>query len=73
MKSDNSVKKCVLIYVLFVVSQGSDLTMLQKMNQHHSGNKTYVASKHERDTDFGIHHFAGVVYYDSKGTKAKSN
>lgn len=47
--------------------------MLQKMNQHHGGNKIYIASQHEQDTDFGIHHFAGVVYYDSKGTKAKSN
>ncbi len=46
------------------------------MNQQHSGNKTYIASKSEHDPDFGIKHFAGVVYYDSKGTKAdhiKSN
>lgn len=42
--------------------------MLQKMNQHHSEDKTYVTSKSERDTEFGIHHFAGVVYYDIEGT-----
>ena len=48
--------------------QGSDLTMLNKMNQQHKGNKTYVATKSEHDTNFGIQHFAGVVYYESKGT-----
>lgn len=51
--------------------QGSDSSMLQKMNQHHTGNRNYVASKREGDTDFGIRHFAGEVFYDSRGTKAK--
>lgn len=41
------------------------------MNQQHSGNKSYIASKSEHHTDFGIRHFAGVVHYDSKGTTAK--
>lgn len=44
--------------------------MLNKMNQQHSGNKAYIASKSEYDTEFGIRHFAGVVDYDSNGTKA---
>lgn len=47
--------------------------MLNKMNKQHKKNKSYIASRSEHDTYFGIHHFAGVVYYDSKGTKAKSN
>lgn len=51
--------------------QGSDFSMLQKMNQHHAANRNYVASKREGDTDFGIHHFAGAVFYDSRGTTAK--
>lgn len=40
------------------------------MNQHHAGNRNYVASSREGDTDFGIHHFAGVVHYESRGTNA---
>lgn len=52
---------------LFVARQGSDLSMLQKMNQHHTGNRNYVASRREGDADFGIRHFAGVVYYESRG------
>lgn len=47
--------------------------MLLKMNQHHAGNRNYVASKREGDTDFGIRHFAGEVFYDSRGAKAKIN
>lgn len=53
------------------MSKGSDSTLLQKMNQHHSRNKLYIASKHKQETVFGVKHFAGVVYYDSKGTKTK--
>ncbi|XP_039999659.1 unconventional myosin-VIIa-like, partial [Xiphias gladius] len=52
--------------------KGTDFTMLNKMNQQHSGNKTYIASKSEYDTNFGIQHFAGVVYYDSKGFLEKN-
>lgn len=53
--------------------QGSDSSMLLKMNQHHAGNRNYVASKREADTDFGIRHFAGEVFYDSRGAEAKIN
>ncbi|AWP04504.1 putative unconventional myosin-VIIa-like [Scophthalmus maximus] len=52
--------------------KGSDVTMLNKMNQQHSGNKTYIASKTEYDTHFGIKHFAGVVSYDSQGFLEKN-
>ncbi|XP_019733516.1 unconventional myosin-VIIa-like isoform X1 [Hippocampus comes] len=52
--------------------KGSDLTMLSKMNERHRGDKTFIPSKREHDTDFGIHHFAGVVYYDSKGFLEKN-
>ncbi|XP_073347990.1 unconventional myosin-VIIa-like [Pagrus major] len=52
--------------------KGSDATMLNKMNKQHKKNKIFVASKSEYDTYFGIHHFAGVVYYDSKGFLEKN-
>uniref|UniRef100_A0A3Q3IR37 Myosin VIIBb n=1 Tax=Monopterus albus TaxID=43700 RepID=A0A3Q3IR37_MONAL len=52
--------------------KGSDVTLLNKMNQQHSGNKNYLASRSEHDTDFGICHFAGVVYYNSKGFLEKN-
>lgn len=53
----------------FGVWQGTDLTMLRKMNEQHKENKVYIGSKSERDTDFGIQHYAGVVNYDSTGTQ----
>ncbi|KAF7652777.1 hypothetical protein LDENG_00092430 [Lucifuga dentata] len=52
--------------------KGSDDTMLKKMNQEHCGNNTYIPSKSEHDTDFGIRHFAGLVFYDSKGFLEKN-
>ncbi|KAM8850065.1 unconventional myosin-VIIa-like [Spinachia spinachia] len=70
-----AVKPCNLLALIDEEShfpQGSDLTMLNKMNQQHKGNKTYIASRSEHDTDFGICHFAGVVHYDSKGFLEKN-
>uniref|UniRef100_A0A3Q3N3P0 Unconventional myosin-VIIa-like n=1 Tax=Mastacembelus armatus TaxID=205130 RepID=A0A3Q3N3P0_9TELE len=52
--------------------KGSDLTLLNKLNQQHSGNKNYLNSISDRDTEFGIRHFAGLVYYDSKGFLEKN-
>lgn len=53
---------------LFLVHfQGTDTTMLQKMNQVHGKGKIYLPPKNNYETHFGIQHFAGVVYYDSKG------
>ncbi|KAL6104146.1 uncharacterized protein ACO6RY_13928 [Pungitius sinensis] len=70
-----AVKPCNLLALIDEEShfpKGSDLTMLNKMNQQHRGNKTYIASKSEHDTDFGICHFAGEVHYDSKGFLEKN-
>ncbi|KAF3858547.1 hypothetical protein F7725_011748 [Dissostichus mawsoni] len=60
------------VKVLFGVPQGSDATMLNKMNQQHRRNKNYVSSRSEYDTDFGVRHYAGIVYYDSKGFLEKN-
>lgn len=42
--------------------------MLQKVNQHHGKGDIYIPPKNNHETNFGIMHFAGVVYYDSKGS-----
>ncbi|XP_075057947.1 unconventional myosin-VIIb [Mixophyes fleayi] len=47
--------------------QGTDATMLTKMNSNHRKNNIYIASKSVHDTKFGINHFAGVVYYETEG------
>eukprot|EP00064_Thunnus_orientalis_P004684 superscaffoldBa00000434_g4696 len=68
-------KPCNLLALIDEESQfpkGTDSTLLSKMNQQHSGNKTYIASKSEHETDFGIQHFAGVVHYDSTGFLEKN-
>lgn len=50
------------------LSQGTDLTMLSKMNKVHSSSDIYIAPKSDHDIYFGIKHFAGPVYYDPIGT-----
>ena len=47
--------------------QGTDQTMLNKLHQTHENNKNYLRPKADINRVFGINHFAGVVFYDSKG------
>lgn len=41
--------------------------MLVKINSLHGKSKVYIPPKSVHDTKFGINHFAGVVFYESKG------
>ncbi|XP_071343259.1 unconventional myosin-VIIa isoform X2 [Trachinotus anak] len=52
--------------------KGTDTTLLQKMNQVHGKGEVYIPPKNNYETQFGIQHFAGVVYYDSKGFLEKN-
>ncbi|KAG9343474.1 hypothetical protein JZ751_013640, partial [Albula glossodonta] len=47
--------------------KGTDVTMLNKMNQVHGKSNMFLPSRNNHDMQFGIQHFAGVVYYDSDG------
>ncbi|XP_029471551.1 unconventional myosin-VIIb isoform X2 [Rhinatrema bivittatum] len=52
--------------------QGTDATMLNKLNKHHSKSSIYILPRSVHDTKFGINHFAGVVYYESQGFLEKN-
>lgn len=52
---------------LFQRMQGTDATMLNKLNSQHKLNTNYIPPKNNYDTQFGINHFAGIVYYETKG------
>ncbi|KAM9849184.1 unconventional myosin-VIIb [Aulostomus maculatus] len=52
--------------------KGTDATMLQKMNQVHGKGNIYIPPKNNYETQFGILHFAGEVYYDSRGFLEKN-
>ncbi|KAJ0065199.1 hypothetical protein NL108_006548 [Boleophthalmus pectinirostris] len=52
--------------------KGTDTTMLQKMNQVHGKGGVYLPPKNNYETQFGVKHFAGEVYYDSKGFLEKN-
>ncbi|KAK1897251.1 Unconventional myosin-VIIa [Dissostichus eleginoides] len=52
--------------------KGTDATLLQKMNQVHGKGVIYIPPKNNYETQFGIKHFAGEVFYDSKGFLEKN-
>ncbi|XP_078420756.1 unconventional myosin-VIIa-like [Cetorhinus maximus] len=52
--------------------KGTDTTLLNKLNNHHSKSMIYIPPMSSHDTTFGITHFAGVVYYESKGFLEKN-
>lgn len=41
--------------------------MLNKLNFQHKLNSNYIPPKNNHETQFGIQHFAGVVYYETRG------
>lgn len=49
------------------LSQGTDATMLFKLNSQHKLNSNYIPPKNSYETQFGIQHFAGVVNYETRG------
>uniref|UniRef100_A0A8C9Q4L1 Myosin VIIB n=1 Tax=Spermophilus dauricus TaxID=99837 RepID=A0A8C9Q4L1_SPEDA len=52
--------------------QGTDITMLQKLNSVHANNKAFLKPKNIHDARFGIAHFAGEVYYQAEGFLEKN-
>ncbi|CAG0899982.1 unnamed protein product, partial [Cyprideis torosa] len=52
--------------------KGSDQTMLTKMHKLHSKNRNYLKPKSDINTSFGLNHFAGVVFYDTRGFLEKN-
>ncbi|XP_063701160.1 unconventional myosin-VIIa-like [Culicoides brevitarsis] len=52
--------------------QGTDKTMLSKLHSTHGTKTLYLKPKYENSNLFGIHHFAGPVFYDSKGFLEKN-
>nr|XP_051706510.1 unconventional myosin-VIIa isoform X8 [Oryctolagus cuniculus] len=52
--------------------KGTDATMLHKLNSQHKLNTNYIPPKNTHETQFGINHFAGVVYYETQGFLEKN-
>ncbi len=41
--------------------------MLNKLHRGHGTNPNYLKPKSDINTSFGLNHFAGVVFYDTRG------
>lgn len=47
--------------------KGTDFTLLNKLHKTHGGNVNYLKPKSDINQSFGLNHFAGVVFYDTRG------
>ncbi|KAM6939036.1 unconventional myosin-VIIb [Lycodopsis pacificus] len=52
--------------------KGTDTTLLHKLNKAHEKGGIYIPPKNNYETQFGVNHFAGQVYYDSNGFLEKN-
>lgn len=52
--------------------KGTDHTMLAKLHKTHGSHKNYLKPKSDINTSFGLNHFAGVVFYDTRGFLEKN-
>lgn len=52
--------------------KGTDQTMLAKLHKTHGSHKNYLKPKSDINTSFGLNHFAGVVFYDTRGFLEKN-
>ena len=52
--------------------QGSDQTLLNKLHQRHGNNRNYLKPKSDINQSFGLNHFAGVVFYDTRNFLEKN-
>jgi myosin-7 len=46
--------------------------MLAKLHKTHGDNRNYLKPKSDINTSFGLNHFAGVVFYDTRGFLEKN-
>ncbi|XP_055389301.1 myosin-VIIa isoform X2 [Condylostylus longicornis] len=52
--------------------KGTDQTMLAKLHKTHGAHRNYLKPKSDINTSFGMNHFAGVVFYDTRGFLEKN-
>uniref|UniRef100_A0A0A9Z3B2 Myosin-VIIa n=2 Tax=Lygus hesperus TaxID=30085 RepID=A0A0A9Z3B2_LYGHE len=52
--------------------KGTDQTMLAKLHKTHGMHRNYLKPKSDINTSFGLNHFAGVVFYDTRGFLEKN-
>lgn len=61
------VLKVLVCTIVTFYFQGTDQTMLAKLHKTHGSHRNYLKPKSDINTSFGLNHFAGVVFYDTRG------
>uniref|UniRef100_A0A0K0D8Z4 Myosin motor domain-containing protein n=1 Tax=Angiostrongylus cantonensis TaxID=6313 RepID=A0A0K0D8Z4_ANGCA len=50
-----------------IFPKGTDQSMLDKLHSTHSNAPMYLKPKSELQKSFGVNHFAGAAFYNTKG------
>ena len=66
-----NITLCMALIPVYV-TQGTDDTMLKKLHKEHHKNPHYIKPKSEAQRAFGIHHFAGFVWYQAEDMLEKN-
>ena len=52
--------------------KATDVSLVQRLHQQHGKNEDYLKPRSDTSTAFGVNHFAGVVFYDTRGFLEKN-
>lgn len=59
-------------YIMFMCVLGTDQTLLAKLHKQHGTHRNYLKPRSDINTSFGLNHFAGVVFYDTRSFLEKN-
>lgn len=55
-----------------IFPRGSDQTLLEKLHVQHGTRSLYIKPKSNQENTFGVRHYAGVVFYNTRGFLEKN-
>uniref|UniRef100_A0A1A9W1S0 Myosin motor domain-containing protein n=1 Tax=Glossina brevipalpis TaxID=37001 RepID=A0A1A9W1S0_9MUSC len=55
-----------------IFPKGTDQTLLEKLHVQHGNRSLYIKPKSNQENNFGVRHYAGIVFYNTRGFLEKN-